>query len=178
MRNIFNMKYFLKITLLMMIFILPFNNAYCCSKIVVINIAKIFNAIPQKEKISKKLEKELHADFLVIEKMKKSFLSKIKKLKNKKLSKKAREEIQKEIISEKKILFQKIEYFTKKNNQRQEQARNKMLFFISKLINIIAEKGHYNLVLDISTIAYIKNVKDITNDVIDLAIQQNNILFI
>ncbi|QJC34114.1 hypothetical protein GJT94_01105 [Enterobacteriaceae endosymbiont of Donacia cinerea] len=172
------MKYFLKVTLLIMILITPFNGAYCCSKIVVINIAKIFNAIPQKEKISKELEKELHSDFLVIEKMKKSFLYKIQKLKNTKLSEKAKEEIKKEIIYEKKILLKKIEYFTKKNNQRQEKARNKILFFISKLVNIIAEKGNYNLVLDISTIAYIKDVKDITNDVIDLAIQQNNILFI
>ncbi|QJC37336.1 hypothetical protein GJU02_01095 [Enterobacteriaceae endosymbiont of Donacia thalassina] len=172
------MKYLLKNILLIMIFIIPFNNAYCCPKIAIINIAKIFYTIPQKKKISKELEKELHSNFLKIEKMKKLFLSKIKKLENKKLSKNDKEQIKKEIIYDKKILLQKISYFTKKNNQKQEQARNKILIFIYNLINIIAEKGKYNLVLDTSNIAYIKNVKDITNDIIDLANEQNNVLII
>ncbi|QJC38564.1 hypothetical protein GJU05_01100 [Enterobacteriaceae endosymbiont of Donacia fulgens] len=169
------MKYFLKIMLLMIILIIPFDNAYCCPKIVIINIAKIFYTIPQKNTMSKKLEQELRSDFLVIEKMKKLFLSKIKKLESSKLSKKDKERIKKEIIYEKKILLKKIKFFTKKNTQKQEKARNKILIFIYNLINIIAKKGNYNLVLDTSAVAYMKNVKDITNDVIDLANQQNNV---
>ncbi|QJC38147.1 hypothetical protein GJU04_01105 [Enterobacteriaceae endosymbiont of Donacia marginata] len=169
------MKYLLKIILLMTILIVPFNNAYCCSKIVIINIAKIFYAIPQKNNMSKKLEQELRSDFLEIEKMKKIFLSKIEKLKNTKLSKKDREIIKKEILYDKNILLKKIKFFTKKNAQKQEQARNKILIFIYNLINIIAKKGKYNLVLDASAVAYMKNVKDITNDVIDLANQQKNV---
>lgn len=169
------MKYLLKIMLLMIILIIPFNKAYCCPKIVIINIAKIFYAIPQKNNMSKKLEQELRSDFLVIEKMKKLFLSKIKQLENSKLSKKDKEKIKKEIIYEKKILLKKIKFFTKKNTQKQEQARNKILIFIYNLINTIAKKGNYNIVLDASAVAYMKNVKDITNDVIDLANQQNNV---
>ncbi|QJC34518.1 hypothetical protein GJT95_01095 [Enterobacteriaceae endosymbiont of Donacia crassipes] len=173
------MKNFFKFTLLILIFFnLTNNQAYCCTKIVVVNIAKIFDIIPQKEKITKKLEKELYSDFLVVKKMKKLFLSKIKRLENKNLSKKSRENLEKEIKYEKKILMKKIKFYTKKNHQKQENARNKILIFIHKLINIIAEKDNYNIVLDISSIAYIKNIKDITNDVINLAIQQNNILFI
>ncbi|QJC35705.1 OmpH family outer membrane protein [Enterobacteriaceae endosymbiont of Donacia sparganii] len=172
------MKNFFKITLLILVLTIPYNRAYCCTKIVIINIAKIFNLIPQKNTMTQQLEKELRSDFLVIEKMEKSLLSKIKKLKNKKLSKKVREKIKKEIVYEKNILLKKIKFYTKQNNQRQEKAREKILVFIHKLINIIAEKGHYNLVLDVSSIAYIKNVKDITDDVIDLATQQNNVFLI
>ncbi|QJC35297.1 hypothetical protein GJT97_01090 [Enterobacteriaceae endosymbiont of Donacia proxima] len=173
------MKNFFKLTLLIFIFFSLFNKqAFCCTKIVVVNIAKIFDVIPQKKKITKKLEKELYSDFLVIKKMKKLYLSKIKKLENKNLSKKSRQNLEKEIKYEKKILTRKIKFYTKKNRQKQENARNKILIFIHKLINIIAKKKHYNIVLDISSIAYIQNVKDITNDVINLAIQQNNVLFI
>ncbi|QJC37748.1 hypothetical protein GJU03_01100 [Enterobacteriaceae endosymbiont of Donacia bicoloricornis] len=169
------MKNYLKNILLLMILIIPFNNGYCCPKIVIINIAKIFYAIPQKNSMSKKLEQELNADFLVIEKMKKLLLLKVKKLQHEKLSKKNQERIQKEILYEKNILLKKIKIFTKKNTQKQEQARNKILIFIYNLINIIAKKGNYNLVLDASAVAYMKDVKDITNDVIDLAKQQNNV---
>ncbi|QJC34898.1 OmpH family outer membrane protein [Enterobacteriaceae endosymbiont of Donacia piscatrix] len=173
------MKNFFKFTLLIFIFFSFFNKeAFCCTKIVVVNIAKIFDIIPQKKKITKKLEKKLYSDFLVIKKMEKLLLSKINRLENKNLSKKLRKNLEKEIKHEKKILKKKIKIFTKKNRQKQESIRNKILIFIHKLINIVAKKNHYNIVLDISTVAYIKNIKDITNDVINLAIKQNNILFI
>ncbi|QJC36107.1 hypothetical protein GJT99_01090 [Enterobacteriaceae endosymbiont of Donacia cincticornis] len=173
------MKNFFKFTLLIfIIFSFPNKKVYCCTKIAVVNIAKIFDVIPQKEKMTKKLEKELDADFLVIKKMKKLYLYKIKQLGNKNLSKQSRENLKKEIKHEKKILIKKIKFYTKKNRQKQENARDKILIFIHKLINTVAEKGHYNIIIDISSVAYIKNIKDITNDIINLAIQQNNILFI
>ncbi|QJC33704.1 hypothetical protein GJT93_01105 [Enterobacteriaceae endosymbiont of Donacia provostii] len=174
------MKNFFKFLILILIVSSFFHQkVYCCTKIAVVNIAKIFDIIPQKKKLNKKLERELYADFLVIKKMKKLFLSKTKKLENKNLSKKYREILEREIKDEKKILIEKIKFYTQKNRQKQENARNKILIFIHKLINMIAEKNHYNIIIDISSVAYInKDVKDITDDVINLAIQQNNILFI
>ncbi|QJC33300.1 OmpH family outer membrane protein [Enterobacteriaceae endosymbiont of Donacia clavipes] len=173
------MKYYLKIIiLLILILVIPYNKVFCCPKIAIINLAKIFQTIPQKEKISKELKKEFNLEIRKIKKMEILLKNKIKKLKNKNLSKNFKKKIEKEIIYQKKLLFKKIKSFKIKSNQKQNKARNKILFFINKLINIVAEKGHYNIIIDISFLSYVKNTKDITNDVIELANKQKNILLI
>ncbi|QJC32086.1 hypothetical protein GJT89_01095 [Enterobacteriaceae endosymbiont of Donacia versicolorea] len=172
------MKYYLKsIILLILILCISYNKAFCFTKIAIINLAKIFQIIPQKEKIFQELKKENNQEIRKIQKMKISLKNKIKKLKNKNLSKKVKQKIEKEITYQKNLLFKKIINFKINNNKREKKARNKILLFINKLINIVAEKGHYNIIIDISFISYVKNVKDITNDVIELANTQANILF-
>ncbi|QJC29963.1 molecular chaperone [Enterobacteriaceae endosymbiont of Plateumaris sericea] len=161
------MKFFLKIFIGLFFTVLS-TQTFCCNKIAVVNIAKIFEQIPLKKLCSKQLENDLKPQLIKLQQLQNELNLKIKKIQNQGISMIPSERIklEKDIKNLRNILIKKVEKFKKENNKRQIEARNVILNHIQKLINIIAKKEHYNIVFDSTFILYIKNVKDITNEVL------------
>ncbi|QJC29524.1 hypothetical protein GJT83_01195 [Enterobacteriaceae endosymbiont of Plateumaris pusilla] len=162
------MKFFFKIFIGLFLTILSTQTFCCNNKIAVVNVAKIFEQIPLKKFFVKKLENDLNPQLIKIQKLQNELNSKIRMIQDQGISMIPSEKIklEKDIEKLKNILIIKTENFKKENNKKQIEARNIILNHIQKLINIIAKKEHFNIVFDSTFVLYIKNIKDITNEVL------------
>ncbi|QJC30418.1 OmpH family outer membrane protein [Enterobacteriaceae endosymbiont of Neohaemonia nigricornis] len=162
------MKSFLK-TLLILFLIISNSKTFCCHTIVVVNIKKIFQEIPQNKIISETLEYELKPKLLKLKKMKENFILKKQNLKkqNNFIPLAEKTKIEQEILKLKNVLLQYEKLLKIDIQNKNNKAKKEIFHFIQQIINQIAKKNNYNMVLDISLMSYInKNVIDITDEVI------------
>ncbi|WP_269763738.1 OmpH family outer membrane protein [Candidatus Tachikawaea gelatinosa] len=141
------------------------------NKIVVINMLKVFQNIPQRVIADKKIKNEFKNRFNELNKQEKILQKKMHDLEREKLilNRKERQKIEENINEERKVFASNVQNFINDNHIRQMEEQSKILIDIQKIVKKIAQVNHYQTIFDINSIVYSSNMKDITQDVIKKA---------
>lgn len=137
------------------------------AKVGVVNIADIFQKMPEREKISRQLENEFKGRLDELQKLEKDMQDSIQKFKKDEAKMKpADRKAMEKIINDKSNVFStKAEAFEKDNRRRQGEERNKLLAKIQKAVQDVAKKENYTVIIDVSAIAYADGSVDVTEAV-------------
>ncbi|WP_083172336.1 OmpH family outer membrane protein [secondary endosymbiont of Trabutina mannipara] len=144
------------------------NNAYAADKIAVVNISSIFQQSLHLNMIDKKLENEFKRRATELQFMELDLQTKIKILRQNISHIKTSEfsTLEKSVVAQRENLSKKAQEFEQDNRRRQTEERNKIMSNIQDAVKNVAIKEGYSVVIDASAVAYIKNAKDITANVI------------
>ncbi len=137
------------------------------AKVGVVNVADIFQKMPEREKISKQLESEFKGRLAELQKMESDLQSNMQKLQKDgaKMKQADRTTLEKTINDKRNTFAKKAEAFEQDNRRRQAEERNKLLAKIQQAVQEVAKKENYTVVVDISAIAYADGSTDITEAV-------------
>lgn len=137
------------------------------AKVGVVNIADIFQKMPEREKISRQLETEFKGRLDELQKLEKDMQDSMQKFqKDEAKMKPADRKAMEKTINEKRNVFAtKAEAFEKDNRRRQGEERNKLLAKIQKAVQDVAKKENYTVIIDVSAIAYADGSVDVTEAV-------------
>lgn len=139
------------------------------ANIAVVNINEVFQAMPEKEAVTKQLEKEFAPRITELQKMEKALKSDIDKLQANaaKMKKDDLKGVEQALNVRQMDFAKKAEAFEQENRQRQMEERNKMLAKIQKAVTEVAKQDKYTVVIDVNTIAYAEPSVNITAKVIE-----------
>lgn len=139
------------------------------NKIAIVNIAKILKYMPQIKEIETHLENEFKERFYNLQNQEILLKEKIKnfKKKNIKINNNDKNEEEIGIIKEKEYLSVNVQNFEKDHNKRYNEERNKILILIKSIITNFAKKEDINVIIDINSIVYADDKKDITISLIE-----------
>lgn len=160
------MKKLLNITVFVIIFIS--NVALAQDKIVVVNINKILQRLPQIAITEKNLEHEFKSRAQDLQDKERDLQKKIQIFQHDSLIMKNIEKIriEKEITIQKENFTKQLHEFEKDNNRRHVEERNKILIKIQNEVNKIALQEGYDLIIDASSVIFSIESKDITEYVL------------
>lgn len=160
------MKKLLNITVFVIIFIS--NVALAQDKIVVVNINKILQKLPQIAITEKNLEHEFKSRAQDLQDKERDLQKKIQIFQHDSLIMKNIEKIriEKEITIQKENFTKQLHEFEKDNNRRHVEERNKILIKIQNEVNKIALQEGYDLIIDASSVIFSIESKDITEYVL------------
>ncbi|MBG6247186.1 MULTISPECIES: molecular chaperone Skp [Symbiopectobacterium] len=137
-------------------------------KIAVVNVASIFQQLPQRETVAKQLENEFKGRASELQKMESDLQTKMQKLQRDGSTMKAsdRSKSENDLMAQREQFSNKAQAFEQDNRRRQMEERNKILSRIQDAIKSVASKDGYDIVIDANAVAYVGNAKDITADVL------------
>ncbi|QZN95282.1 molecular chaperone Skp [Symbiopectobacterium purcellii] len=137
-------------------------------KIAVVNVASIFQQLPQREAVAKQLENEFKGRASELQKMEGDLQTKMQKLQRDGSTMKAsdRSKSENDLMAQREQFSNKAQAFEQDNRRRQMEERNKILSRIQDAIKSVASKDGYDIVIDANAVAYVGNAKDITADVL------------
>lgn len=137
-------------------------------KIAVVNVASIFQQLPQRETVAKQLENEFKGCASELQKMEIDLQTKMQKLQRDGSTMKAsdRSKSENDLMAQREQFSNKAQAFEQDNRRRQMEERNKILSRIQDAIKSVASKDGYDIVIDANAVAYVGNAKDITADVL------------
>lgn len=137
------------------------------AKVGVVNIADIFQKMPEREKISRQLENEFKGRLDELQKMEKELQDSMQKFQKDaaKMKPADRTAMEKTINEKRSVFATKAETFEKDNRRRQGEERNKLLAKIQKAVQDVAKKENYTVIVDVSAIAYADGSVDVTEAV-------------
>ncbi|MCW2474894.1 MULTISPECIES: molecular chaperone Skp [unclassified Symbiopectobacterium] len=137
-------------------------------KIAVVNVASIFQQLPQRETVAKQLENEFKGRASELQKMENDLQTKMQKLQRDGSTMKAsdRSKSENDLMAQREQFSNKAQAFEQDNRRRQMEERNKILSRIQDAIKSVASKDGYDIVIDANAVAYVGNAKDITADVL------------
>ncbi|MGG2143885.1 molecular chaperone Skp [Symbiopectobacterium sp. RP] len=138
------------------------------NKIAVVNVASIFQQLPQRETVAKQLENEFKGRASELQKMESDLQTKMQKLQRDGSTMKAsdRSKSENDLMAQREQFSNKAQAFEQDNRRRQMEERNKILSRIQDAIKSVASKDGYDIVIDANAVAYVSNAKDITTDVL------------
>ncbi|MGL9733278.1 MAG: molecular chaperone Skp [Symbiopectobacterium sp.] len=137
-------------------------------KIAVVNVASIFQQLPQRETVAKQLENEFKGRASELQKMESALKTKMQKLQRDGSTMKTsdRSKSENDLIAQREQFSNKAQAFEQDNRRRQMEERNKILSCIQDAIKSVASKDGYDIVIDANAVAYVGNAKDITANVL------------
>nr|WP_225639148.1 OmpH family outer membrane protein [Candidatus Profftia sp. (ex Adelges kitamiensis)] len=137
-------------------------------KIGIVKVSSIFQQLPQRTVIAKKLETEFNDRAMDLQRQEREIQSKIQKLQRDGSTMKAsdRTKMEKDIMAQRDIFFQHAQVFEQDNRRRQAEENNKLLSRIQDAVSIIAKDKGYDLVIDANAVAYTNSSYDITAQVL------------
>ncbi len=137
-------------------------------KIAVVNISSIFQQLPARETVDKKLENEFKGRAGELQNMEHSLQTKMQRLQQDSATMKDsdRSKLEKEVMTQREQFSRKAQAFEQDNLRRQMEERNKILSRIQDAVKSVASKEGYDLVIDANAVAYVSSSKDITADVL------------
>ncbi|MBG6244089.1 molecular chaperone Skp [Candidatus Symbiopectobacterium sp. 'North America'] len=137
-------------------------------KIAVVNVASIFQQLPQRETVAKQLENEFKGRASELQKMESDLQTKMQKLQRDGSTMKAsdRSKSENDLMAQREQFSNNAQAFEQDNRRRQMEERNKILSRIQDAIKSVASKDGYDIVIDANAVAYVGNAKDITADVL------------
>lgn len=137
-------------------------------KIAVVNVASIFQQLPQREAVAKQLENEFKVRASELQKMEGDLQTKMQKLQRDGSTMKVsdRSKSENDLMAQREQFSNKAQAFEQDNRRRQMEERNKILSRIQDAIKSVASKDGYDIVIDANAVAYVGNAKDITADVL------------
>lgn len=159
------MKKLLNIT----VFVIFISNvALAQDKIMVVNINKILQKLPQIAVTEKNLEHEFKSRAQDLQDKERALQKKIQIFQHDSLIMKNIEKIriEKEITIQKENFTKQLHEFEKDNNRRHVEERNKILIKIQNEVNKIALQEGYDLIIDASSVIFSVESKDITEYVL------------
>ncbi len=147
---------------------LAVNAAQAAEKIGYVNTAKVFQTLPQREAIAKKLQSEFKDEKAQLDSLQKKIQTKMDKVRRdgQLLSEDDMRKLQIEIGSlqaEYKVQGQSLERDAK---QREAAEKQKLFVTIQKAIKKVSEKQGYDMIIDAQALQYAKSDSDITDAVI------------
>ncbi|MGL9735128.1 MAG: molecular chaperone Skp [Symbiopectobacterium sp.] len=137
-------------------------------KIAVVNVASIFQQLPQRETVAKQLKNEFKGRASELQKIESALKTKMQKLQRDGSTMKAsdRSKSEHDLMAQREQFSNKAQAFEQDNRRRQMEERNKILSRIQDAIKSVASKDGYDIVIDANAVAYVGNAKDITADVL------------
>nr|WP_083835080.1 OmpH family outer membrane protein [secondary endosymbiont of Heteropsylla cubana] len=142
--------------------------AHAFNKIAVVNVSTIFQKLPQRVEIAKKLEKEFEGRATELQSMERDLQINMQRLQNGSATMQSSERLSLEnaLIAQRENFSTKAQAFEQENRYRQTEERNKILKQIEEVVKNIAIKEGYNIVIDANAVAYAVKSNDITDDVL------------
>ncbi|XOD70448.1 MAG: molecular chaperone Skp [Sodalis sp. (in: enterobacteria)] len=143
--------------------------AKASDKIAVVNISSIFQQSPERTVVARQLENEFEGRATELQFMERDLQSKMQHLQREGSIMKAseRSSLEKSVIEQRKIFSNKAQVFEQDNHRRQTEERNKILYRIQDTVKNFAKKEGYDIVIDSNAVAYAKNAKDITDNILN-----------
>lgn len=138
------------------------------AKVGVVNVTEIFQKMPERDRVSKKLEAEFKGRITELQTMEKALQTSLQNLQSKGQSMKAadRTKLEKDIMASREQFATKAQAFEKDNERRQAEERNKILAKIQKAVEGIAKQEKYTVIVDANAIAFAEPSTDITAKVL------------
>ncbi|AMA64614.1 Chaperone protein Skp precursor [Candidatus Arsenophonus lipoptenae] len=161
------MKNVLYIIGLSLILFIPTPNY--AEKIAVINVNEIFQKIVTKQAVLKQLEMEFKGRLNELQNIEKDLQIQEKKLKENIINNKDKD--LQSFEAKKADFLKKINQFQKDNQLRHKEEHNRILQTIKNATKAVAEKEHYDIVVDVSAIFYPENISNFKN-IADLVINK------
>ncbi|UAJ64976.1 OmpH family outer membrane protein [Candidatus Schneideria nysicola] len=161
------MKKWLYIVSIMLV-ITTASPVWSIDRIAVVNITNIFQQSPQRATVAKELEEEFKDRVTELQCMERDLQSKTQKLQNtgNDMNPQERKELEQSLMIQREKFSSKIQSFEQDNHRRQTEERHKILSQIHEIVRNIAHQEEYDIVIDISALAYFNPSKDITNSVL------------
>nr|WP_218627086.1 molecular chaperone Skp [Sodalis sp. dw_96] len=137
-------------------------------KIAVVNIASIFQQLPQRATVAAQLENEFKGRAADLQAQEKDLQSKMQRLQRDGSTMKAsdRSRMEKDVMAQREDFSAKAQAFEQDNRRRQAEERNKILSRIQDAVKTVASKQGYDIVIDTNAVAYAGASQDITSDVL------------
>ncbi|MFC0180072.1 OmpH family outer membrane protein [Thorsellia kenyensis] len=161
------MKKFLKVGLIAAT--IMSSSAFAADKLGVVNIAYVFQNMPERAEIAKQLEAEFKPRAEMLQKMEKELQDKLKKINTEgdKMKDADREKLANEIKALSEKFSTEAQTFQKDNQDREAVKRNEMLEKIQAEVKAISEKEGFTVVVDSTTVTYRTDASDITERVLE-----------
>ncbi|CAD83351.1 histone-like protein, located in outer membrane [Candidatus Blochmanniella floridana] len=150
------------------IWLAQINYVNAANKIVVMNVANIFQQSAQRTEIIKQLEYEFKDRAAELEMMEHDLQTKMQTLQRDGATMTAsdRNTLEKSLIAQRELFSNKAKLFQQENHARQTEERDKILDMIYKIVKNIAKKENYDIVIDTNAVVYFSShIKDITDSV-------------
>lgn len=137
-------------------------------KIAVVNIAGIFQQLPQRAAVAKQLQSEFQGRAADLQAQEKDLQAKMQRLQRDGSTMKAsdRNRLEQEVMTQRQDFQTKAQAFEQDNRDRQTAERNKILTRIQDAVKVVAAKEGYDIVIDTNAVAYAGASTDITADVL------------
>lgn len=138
-------------------------------KIAVVNVQEAISQIPQAAVLMETLETEFKDEKAVIEKLQKdlSFEDENLKRNGSLMNDKEKDELQTKMGAMYQEYQVKVKEFQQKVAQRRNEETNKLLALVTQVVDNIAAKEKYDLVLSDQTVVFSKPSNDITATVVE-----------
>ena len=143
-------------------------NVQAAEKIAFVNVASIFQQLPQREAVAKQLESEFKSRATELQGMERDLQTKMQRLQRDGSTMKASERTRlgKEITAQRETFARKAQAFEQDNRRRQMEERNKLLSRIQDAVRSVAKDKGYDMVIDANALAYSQPPDDITAQVL------------
>ncbi|MCF1456514.1 MAG: OmpH family outer membrane protein [Shewanella sp.] len=138
-------------------------------KIAVVDMAAVFEQLPQREQISKQLESEFGDRMASVKKLQEELRTMAEKNQRDAalMSEAQKIELQRNMASKKSELQLKGKALDEDLRRRQGEEQNKLLAQVQKVISSVAKKGKYDIVLQLGATMYVKPDADISKQVVE-----------
>ncbi|UJF18894.1 OmpH family outer membrane protein [Vibrio sp. SS-MA-C1-2] len=145
------------------------NAAEAAQKVGYVNIQAVFQQLPQREAVSKKLRAEFKDRIDELKRMETDIKGKVDKLKRdgQLMSATDRTNAQRAIVSLESDYKLKAKALDEDNRRRQNEERQKLLMEIQTAVGKVAQQDGYDLVVDAQTVLYAKPADDLSKKVIE-----------
>lgn len=137
-------------------------------KIAVVNVAGVFEQLPQRASVDKQLENEFKGRATELQSQERDLQSKAQRLQRDGSTMKPAERtrLEKEFMAQRGTFSSKAQSFEQDRRRRSIEERNKLLSRIQDAVKKVASDSGYDLVIDANAVAYNVSAKDITTDVL------------
>lgn len=157
------------ISLIVLTSSLAANAAQAAEKLGYVNTAKVFQSLPQREAILKKLQTELKDQKAQLDSLQKQIQSKAEKGRRdaQLLSEDDLRQLQIEIGSLQSELKVKAQSYERDAQKRQAEEQQKLFAIIDKAVQDVAKEQGYDMIVDAQAVRYATSSADITDAVIN-----------
>lgn len=144
-------------------------SAFAEDKFGVVNIAYVFQNMPERAEIAKQLEAEFQPRAESLQKMEKDLQDKLKKINTEgdKMKDAEREKLANEIKSMRDKFAAEAQSFQQDNQERENTKRAELLTKIQEQVKTISEAEGFTVVIDSTAVTYRKDSTDITEKVLE-----------
>lgn len=144
-------------------------------KIAVVDMAAVFEQLPQREQISKQLESEFGDRMAEVRKLQEDLRAAAEKNQRDAalMSETQKTEAMRKMESMQADLQLKGKALDEDLRRRQGEEQNKLLGQVQKVITSVAQKGQYDIVLQRGAAVYVKPEADISNQVVEALTKGN-----
>lgn len=148
--------------------------AQAAVKIGVVDVARVFQEVPQREKVAQQLRQEFEGRIKELQALEKEMQTLVEKEKRDGalMSESQRTEMARQMESLQADYRLKGRALEEDERRRQLEERNRLLAEVKEAVDAIAKKEKYDLVLQASAVAYVDQAHDISNKVIDMISKQ------